>query len=227
MHALSRTKEETLVLERQARWKKLSYTLRKLFPNKKTMLDYSTMWELVVAVILSAQCTDKQVNKVTEKLFKKYITLHDYVVADEKIFQEDIRSTGFYKSKTKHILSAAKTLSLQFHGIVPQTIAELTQLAGVGRKTANVVLSNGFNKSEGIAVDTHVRRFALRYGLTDSKDPKKIEQDLMAVIPRKEWISAVYYMIQYGRELAPARTYNTATDPLVQIYPPAGKIFRI
>ncbi len=220
-------KEKEKEQERKIRWQQLSHALWKLFPTTKTTLHYTTMWELVVAVSLSAQCTDKQVNSVTEKLFKKYKTLDDYVHADPIEFEQDIRSTGFYKNKTKHILGAAKTLKERFQGKVPDTIDELTQLAGVGRKTANVVLCNGFNKSEGIAVDTHVRRFVVRFNLSDSKDPKKIEQDLMRIIPRNEWLYAPYYMIQYGREIAPARTYDITHDPLIALYPPAGKIFRV
>lgn len=215
-----------LLQERKERWKQLSVKLRELFPAIKTTLEYSNMWELVVAVTLSAQCTDKQVNKVTKKLFKKYKTLQDYVDVSPEEFEKDIHSTGFYRSKTKHVLAAAKILQRDFDGIVPQSISELTQLPGVGRKTANVVMNNGFGVVEGIAVDTHVRRFAIRFNLSDSKDPKKIEQDLMEIIPRKQWLHAPYYMIQYGREVAPARVYDVRTDPLIKIYPPAGEVFR-
>lgn len=215
------------LLERKQRWQMLLKELRKLFPETKTTLEYSNMWELVVAVTLSAQCTDKQVNKVTKKLFQKYRSLDDYLKTSQEEFEQDIKSTGFYRSKARHILAAAQILKYQFDGKVPQTITELMRLPGVGRKTANVVMNNGFGIVEGIAVDTHVRRFAIRYDLSDSKDPKKIEQDLMEIIPRDEWIYAPYYMIQYGREVAPARKYDTNKDPLIKIYPEAAKRFRV
>ncbi|OGI83720.1 endonuclease III [Candidatus Nomurabacteria bacterium RIFCSPLOWO2_01_FULL_36_10b] len=213
--------------ERQQRWKKLSYALRKLFPLVKTSLNYSNELELLISVILSAQCTDKRVNEVTKKLFKKYKNLNDYVRAQKREFESDIYSTGFYRSKTKNILATARIIKERFHGRVPHTLAELIQLPGVGRKTANVVMNNAFNIVEGIAVDTHVKRFAIRFNLTDYIDPKKIEQDLMKIIPKKEWARAPYYMIQYGRTIAPARRYDTSKDPLIKIYTLAGKRFRI
>jgi endonuclease-3 len=219
--------ESKVLQQRRKRWDKLFQALKGLFPKVKTTLKYSNHWGLVVSVILSAQCTDKRVNEVTQKLFKKYIKLDDYISASQKEFEQDIKSTGFYRVKARNILVAARILRERFDGKVPHTIAELIELPGVGRKTANVVMNNGFGVVEGIAVDTHVRRFTIRFNLTDSKDPKKIEQDLMQIIPKKDWIYAPYYMIQYGREIAPARRYDTHNDPLVQIYPKAGKMFRI
>ena len=213
--------------ERQIRWAKLSAKLHELFPEQKTMLNYSNRWELVVAVTLSAQTTDKQVNKLTEVLFKKYPTLDDYCNADLEIFQQDINSVNYYKSKARHILAAAKMLRDEFNGEVPSTLDQLMQLPGVGRKTANVVQCNGFGIAEGIAVDTHVRRFAIRYDLTDYDDPTKIEQDLLVIIPKGEWLHAAYYMIVYGRDIAPARRYDISIDPLVEIYPKAGEVFRV
>jgi endonuclease III len=134
--------------------------LKKLFPQAKIMLRYSSPWELLVAVMLSAQCTDKQVNKVTEKLFKKYKNLNDYLSASQKEFEKDIFSTGFYRSKAKHILATARIIKSQYNSLVPQTMKEMVQLPGVGRKTANVVLGNAFGVIEGIAVDTHVKRLS-------------------------------------------------------------------
>lgn len=213
--------------ERQIRWEKLSAKLHELFPEQKTMLNYSNLWELVVAVTLSAQTTDKQVNKLTKSLFKKYPTLNDYCNVNLEKFQEDINSVNYYKNKGKYIIAAAQKLRDEFNGEVPKSLEELMQLPGVGRKTANVVQCNGFGIAEGIAVDTHVRRFAIRYDLTEYNDPTKIEQDLLKVIPKNEWLHAAYYMIAYGREIAPARVYDTSQDPLIEIYPKAGKMFRV
>ena len=161
--------------------------LKQLLPDAKIVLEYSNNWELMVAVILSAQCTDKMVNKVTDKLFKKYKTLADYVKADSKEFENDIRSTGFFRNKTKNILAAAKIIKNKFGGVVPNTMKDLLTLPGVARKTANVVFGNAFGIYEGIAVDTHVRRLAKLYGLTDYDDPVKIEQDLMKIISQKDY----------------------------------------
>ncbi len=213
--------------ERQDRWKKLSQKLRKLFPIGKTMLNYSNPWELVVAVILSAQCTDKRINSVTPALFKKYKKLNDYLHADIREFETYVNSVTFYHTKTRYILESARILRVKFNGTVPTTIEELIQLPGVGRKTANVVICNAYGKAEGIAVDTHVRRFAIRYDLTDSHNPLIIERDLMRIIPKKDWTNASYFMINYGREIAPARRYNTENDPLITVYPKAATRFRV
>lgn len=207
--------------------KKLLKKLAELFPEKKTELDSGSPWELLVAVILSAQCTDSRVNMVTEKLFKKYKKIQDYAGANISEFESDIYSTGFYRNKTKNIIGAAKKIIDDFAGQVPKTLEELITIPGAGRKTANVVSQNLWGINHGFAVDTHVRRFAIRFGLTDSKNPIIIERDLMEIIPQSQWRNAGYYMKQYGREIAPARKYDTSVDPLVKIYPPAGKIFRV
>lgn len=190
-------------------------------------LHFNTHWELLVAVMLSAQCTDKKVNEVTEVLFKKYKTLEAYVRADPIQFEQDIRQTGFYKNKAKHILASARIVREQCNGVVPNTMEALLSLPGVARKTANVVLGNAFGIVEGIAVDTHVRRFAIRFNLTDSKDPTVIEQDLMALLPKKDWFLFTYRVIEYGRQIAPARVYDISKDPLIALYPPAGTRFRV
>ena len=191
--------------------------LKKLFPKAKTVLKYSNNWELLVAVILSAQCTDKIVNRVTEKLFKKYKILDDYVKADSKEFEKDIRSTGFFRNKTKNILTTAKIIKGKFNGKIPNNMKDLLTLRGVARKTANVVLGNAFGIIEGIAVDTHVRRLAKLYGLTDNADPNKIEQDLMKIIPKKDWFQFTYMMIEYGRKYCPARKHDHSRCPLTKI----------
>lgn len=196
--------------------------LRDLFPQAGMMLRYTTHWELLVAVVLSAQCTDKKVNEVTEKLFKKYPTLLSYVEADSKEFEDDIHATGFFRQKTKNILASARIIHERYHGKLPQTMEELTALPGVGRKTANVVLGNAFGTVEGIAVDTHVRRLARRYGLTKQTDVKKIEQDLMRLIPREQWFLFTYYMIEYGRKYCSARKHDHERCPLTLALNKAG-----
>lgn len=194
--------------ERRTRVLKLNNALKKLFPKAKIALKYKSNWELLVAVVLSAQSTDKQVNKVTEKLFKKYKKFDDYLKVDIKEFEQDIKSTGFYHNKAKNILRAAKIVKEKYNSKVPNTMKELTELPGVARKTANIILSNAFGIVEGIAVDTHVKRFALKFDLTDSKDPNKIEQDLMKILPRREWADFTYRVIEYGRQICPGRKHD-------------------
>lgn len=192
--------------------------LKKLFPEAKIALKYSNNWELLVATILSAQCTDKKVNEVTEKLFKKYKTLDDYVEADLKEFEQDIKSTGFYHGKAKNILASAKIVKEKFGGNIPKTMEEILTLPGVARKTANVVLGNAYGIIEGIAVDTHVRRLSRLLGLTKENDPNKIEQDLMRIIPKQEWFGITYWLIDYGRKYCPARKHDHSNCPLKKFY---------
>jgi endonuclease-3 len=199
--------------------------LKELFPEAKMVLKYGNSWELVVAVILSAQCTDKKVNEVTERLFLKYPTLDDYVKADIAEFEQDIKPTGFFRNKTKNVLGAAKRLKEKFNGQVPRTMEDLLDLPGVARKTANVVLGNAFGVVEGIAVDTHVRRLSIKLGLTSQRDPVKIERDLMSLLPRSEWFDFTYRMIEYGRRICPARKHGCRDHPLTRIYPPAAEIW--
>jgi endonuclease III len=213
--------------EREVRLHNLERELKKLFPGAGMALTYSTHWELLVAVMLSAQCTDKKVNEVTRTLFVKYPTLEAYVHADPREFEKDIHATGFFRSKTKHVLATAKKVHEEFGGELPRTMREMLTLPGVARKTANVVLGNAFGIVEGIAVDTHVKRFAIRFDLTDHTDPKRIECDLMSIVPQEDWFLFTYRVIEYGRQIAPARKYDTSKDPLVAIYPPAGKVFRV
>ena len=209
--------------ERKKRANKIVKKLQELFPDAAIVLKYSNTWELLVSVILSAQCTDKQVNIVTEKLFEKYRTLDDYVKANVDEFEKDIKSTGFYRNKAKNILAAAKIVKEQFGGKVPDTMEELLTLPGVARKTANVVLGNAYGKVEGIAVDTHVRRLSIKFGLTDHKDPVKIEQDLMEILPKKDWFFLTYGLIEYGRHICSARRHKDCADhPLTKIYPSAA-----
>jgi endonuclease-3 len=193
---------------------KIIKVLKRLFPTAKIALNYSNPWELLVAVVLSAQCTDKKVNEVTEKLFKKYKTLDDYIKANPREFEQDIKSTGFYKNKAKNILATARVIKEKFNGQVPKTMEELLTLPGIGRKSANVILGNAYGIVEGIAVDTHVRRLAKKLGLTKNTDPDKIEKDLMQIIPKKYWFPFTYWLIEYGRKYCPARPHNHNNCPL-------------
>jgi len=187
--------------------------LKKLFPGELTTpLHYRTPWQLLVAVILSAQCTDERVNKVTSVLFKKYKNPHTFATAVQTELEQDIRSTGFYRSKAKNIIGAMRMLEENFKGKLPKTIPEMLTLPGVGRKTANVVLGHVYGTVEGIAVDTHVRRLARKFGLTKENDPNKIERDLMKLFPKREWWDIAYRLKAYGRTYSPARKGND--DPI-------------
>lgn len=183
--------------------------LKQLHPEAQMILNYKNNWELLVAVMLSAQSTDKQVNKVTGKLFRKYRKLSDYAGASRKTLEQDIKSIGLYRTKARNIMAAARMLGDEYGGVVPRTLKELIRLPGVGRKTAHVVLGNAYGLVEGIAVDTHVRRLTQSFGLTPSADPKKIEQDLMRLFPKKEWFHLTYLFIDYGRAHCPARCRHT------------------
>lgn len=191
--------------------------LKKLFPNPKIALTFSNSWELLVAVQLSAQCTDKKVNEITPALFKKYKTLDAYVKADPREFEKYIHQTGFYRAKTKNILAAAKFVKKNFNGKLPKTMAEMITIPGVGRKSANVILGNAYGVVEGIAVDTHVMRLSQVLGLTKEKTPEKIEQDLMRIIPQKEWFESTYLLIDYGRKYCVARPHKHELCPLTKI----------
>lgn len=196
---------------------KIVRTLRKLFPHADMILRYSNPFQLLVAVELSAQCTDKQVNKVTATLFKKYKTLKDFLNANRKEFEQDIRSTGFYRNKAKNILGAARVLKDRFGGKLPKTMEEMLTIPGVGRKTANVILGNAYGIVEGIAVDTHVWRLSRVLGLSSKNNPEKIERDLMKIIPQKQWFAFTYQLIEYGRTYCVARRHDHENCPLSKI----------
>jgi len=203
--------------KRKTKAAKIIKTLKPLFPEPKIALNYSNNWELFVAVVLSAQCTDKKVNEVTEKLFKKYRKLDDYINARQKDFEKDIKSTGFFRNKAKNILAAAKEIKSRFGGKVPKTMAEMLTLPGIGRKSANVILGNAYGVVEGIAVDTHVIRLSRKLGLTNNTDPVKIEKDLMEIIPKEDWFTFTYLLIDYGRKYCPARPHDESKCPLFKI----------
>jgi len=179
--------------------------LKKEYPKAKIALNFSNPLEILVATVLSAQCTDERVNTVTKSLFKKYGKVQDYAKANLKTFEQEIRSTGFYRNKTKNIISAAQKIVKDFAGEIPDSMDKLLQLPGVARKTANIVLFNGFGKIEGVAVDTHVRRLSQRLGLTENQDPDKIEQDLMKLLDKKEWGKFSYLLIDHGRKVCDAK----------------------
>jgi len=184
---------------------KILTLLKREYSNAKIALSHSNPLEILVATVLSAQCTDERVNMVTKSLFKKYKKVEDYAKADLKTFEQEIRSTGFYHNKAKNIISAAQKILKDFDGKVPDSMDKLMHLPGVARKTANIVLFNGFGKVEGIAVDTHVRRLSQRLGLTKNEDPNKIEQDLMKLLDSKEWGKFSYLLIDHGRKICDAR----------------------
>jgi endonuclease III len=208
--------------KRRKRAVEMAGVLRKLYPKVKIALNYGNPWELLVAVILSAQSTDKKINEVTGKLFKKYKTLDDYVTANIGDFEQDIKASGFYHNKARNILASAKIIKERFNGKVPDRMEDILTLPGVARKTANIVLGNVHGIVEGIAVDTHVRRFAMKFDLTDNTDPNKIEQDLMKLLPKKEWFDFTYRIQKYGREICPAGRHECRDHPLSKIYPPAA-----
>ena len=187
--------------------------LDRLYPAAKCSLNFNNPLELLVATVLSAQCTDQRVNQVTIELFKKYPTARDYGQAPLEQLENDIRTTGFFHNKAKSIKEACRILDQQFGGQVPADLEALVQLPGVGRKTANVIIGNAY-EIPGIVVDTHVGRVAQRLGLTARKDPEKIEQDLMALIPRERWIVFSHQLIQHGRQLCQARKPKTEICPL-------------
>ncbi len=203
----------------------MNAVLRKLYKEPKIALNFSNTWELLVAVALSAQCTDERVNKVTKDLFANYPTIRDYAEASQGEMEKAVFQCGFYRNKAKNIRGAAKKVLEDFAGEVPKTMDELTTIPGVARKTANVILSNAYGIAEGIAVDTHVRRFAIRFDLTDYKDPIRIEKDLMEIMPKSEWWGFNHRLVHYGRDYCPARKHDCEAHPLTKIYPKANEIW--
>lgn len=188
--------------------------LRAAYPNAECALHHRNPWELLVATILSAQCTDARVNLVTPELFRKFPTPAAFAQASLPAIEEEIRSTGFYHNKAKSISGAARRLIADFGGQVPQSMPELLTLPGVARKTANVVLGVAFKKAEGVVVDTHVLRLSHRLGLTQAEDPKRVEEDLMRILPRDRWIAFSHEMIHHGRQICIARKPRCVDCPL-------------
>jgi endonuclease-3 len=196
--------------ERAARVKKILQILDEMYPNATCALHHSNAWELLVATILSAQCTDKRVNEVTPGLFRKYPTIRDFANANQEEMAQEIRSTGFFNNKAKSVIGAARKILSDFGGDVPREMDQLLTVPGAARKTANVVLGCAFQIAVGVVVDTHVQRIAHRLDLTKESDPKKIEQDLMKVIPKEKWILFSHQIIHHGRALCVARNPKCA-----------------
>lgn len=193
--------------------------LEKRYPDVKTALNFNTPLDLLVATILSAQTTDVNVNRVTEKLFKKYKTAKDYADIPIEELQDDIKSINFYKNKANYIKNLAEELLKKFNGEVPKTMQELVTLPGVGRKTANIVLWNAYGINEGVAVDTHVKRISKLLGLTENTDFEKIEQDLMKITPPEQWGKITHLLIMLGREICKAKLPDCPKCPLNDICP--------
>ncbi len=209
---------ETIV-ELKQRTRKIIRLLKRAYPEAKCSLNHSNAFELLIATILSAQCTDARVNIVTQDLFRKYRKPEDYLKVSEKELQQDIRTTGFFRNKTKSIQGTAKALSEQYRGKVPQTMDQLLELPGVARKTANVVLGNAFGISAGVVVDTHVTRLSRRLGLTTQKTAEKIELDLIAIVPKKDWVIFPHLLIAHGRAICKARNPLCAECVVEQLCP--------
>jgi len=193
--------------------------LSKAYPDAHVALDFTNPLECLIATILSAQCTDARVNMVTKTLFKKYRTAADYLEVDEDELKQEIRSTGFFNQKTASIRKACARIVEAYGGEVPSRMDDLLTLPGVARKTANIVMGNAFDKVEGIAVDTHVRRVSNRLGFSDAQDPEKIELDLMRLIPKKRWFDFTYVIIDHGRALCRAKKPMCGECPVNELCP--------
>jgi len=209
MESLSDKKKRAAVILRR---------LKKAYPDAGIALTFTTPAQLLCAVVLSAQTTDAQVNRVTEPLFKKYKTVTDFANADKKVFTKEVSSVNFFNNKAKNILAAARTIRDDYHGKMPDEMEALVQLPGVGRKTANILLWHIYGKARGVVVDTHVRRVANKLGLTAHQDPVKIEKDLMELFPQKDWGMLGHYFQTYGRTASPARGKGKMEDCLAGLY---------
>jgi endonuclease-3 len=199
---------------RTARVQRILAEFDKMFPEATCALHYSNAWQLLVATILSAQCTDERVNKVTPELFRKYPTIRDFAAANQTELAVDIRSTGFFNNKSKSLIGAAEKILSDFGGKVPQSIEEMLTIPGAARKTANVVLGTAFGIAAGVVVDTHVQRVSIRLDLTKNSDPVKTEQDLMKILPKDRWILFSHQTIHFGRQICVARKPKCGICPL-------------
>ena len=197
--------------------------LRKNYPATCTALNFESPLQILVATILSAQCTDERVNKITPALFKKYPSANAFARAQQEDLEKEIRSTGFFRNKAKNIIGAAKKICEDFGGEVPDAMKKLLTLPGVARKTANIVLSSAFKKAEGIAVDTHVKRLSERLGLSAQQAPEKIEKDLLALVQKKDWLDFNYLLVNHGRAICIARKPKCPECPLKNLCPSAEK----
>lgn len=199
--------------------------LRRTYPDSQTALNFTNPLQILVATILSAQCTDKKVNEITPGLFARYPDAAAFAAADLHELEEQIRPTGFFRNKAKNIVNACQKIIRDFNGRLPENMADLVSLPGVARKTANIVLSSGFNRAEGIAVDTHVKRLAGRLGLSSETNPDKIEQDLLQLVPKSAWLEINYLLVNHGRAICPARKPLCPDCPIQYLCPSAEKLF--
>ncbi len=211
-----------MVSDKKKRAGEIIKRLKDEYPNAHCALNHANAFELLVATILSAQCTDERVNIVTETLFRKYRSPHDFLRVEETELEADIRSTGFFRNKAKSIQGAAKKIIENFDGEIPQTMEEILTLNGVARKTANVVLGNAFGIASGVVVDTHVLRVSRRLGLTENVLPEKIEKDLIEIVPQKDWIMFPHWLIFHGRKICQARKPKCDICVLNDICPKIG-----
>ena len=202
--------------------KRIIRILEKKYPDPQCALIHQGPWQLLVATILSAQCTDKRVNMVTPDLFKKFPGVSSFANADQAELEDAIKSTGFFRNKAKNIIACAQKLEKEFDGQIPQQLEQLIKLPGVGRKTGSVILGTAFGKSEGIVVDTHVKRLSFRMGLTTEKDPEKVEKDLMKIVPAQKWIAFSHLLILHGRERCMARNPDCKNCELSDLCPRHG-----
>src|SRR5690349_23020101 len=208
--------------QKTARVQKIISGLEKAYPQAHCELDHTNPLELLIATILSAQCTDKRVNMVTPFLFKKYRSAADYANASQAELEKEVKTTGFFRNKAKSIKTACQAIVEKHSGEVPRTMEDLTSLGGVGRKTANVVLGNAFDINEGVVVDTHVGRVSFRLGLTTQTDPVKVEQDLMPLFPRDRWTMLAHLLIFHGRRVCEAKNPRCEACVLSDVCPSSG-----
>jgi endonuclease-3 len=208
--------------ERAARVKKLNAILKKLYPAAGMELNFATDFQCLVAVELSAQCTDKRVNMVTKDLFVQYPTIDAFAEAQQEDMEKAVFTCGFYRNKARNIIAAAKMVRDEFGGELPRSLAEMIKIPGAARKTANVVLSTLYGIHEGIAVDTHVRRFAIKFDLSDHTDPVRIEKDLMEIMPQSQWWGFNHRLVLYGRYVCKAHKHDCTEHPLTKVYPKAA-----
>lgn len=213
-----------MITNKKERAAEIIRRLKKAYPDAHCALNHSNAFELLIATILSAQCTDERVNIVTANLFRKYHSPQDYLDVSQNELEKDIHSTGFFRNKAKNIQAACKRIIEVYHGKVPQTMDELLTLGGVARKTANVVLGNAFGITSGIVVDTHVGRLSRRLGLTKNENAQKIETDLQKLVPRKDWVMFSHWLIFHGRQICQARKPKCTECVLGDICPSYEKV---